>query len=206
MRRIKELGTWDLVLRPADSNIVGCKWVQVPGVDYVDTFAPVAKFSTLRTLLALAASHDETIYMKQPPNFIDAEKPTHVCRLARGLYGLRQSGRVWYQTLASAFKDLGFDVCAVDHAVFVSRGADGKVIVAASTDDLLMISERMERLGEVHWLLGVEIRRDREKRTLSLSQGAYVQTILGRFNLENANSVTSPMDPGAHLIASLSAR
>ena len=262
MRRIDELGTWELVLMPAEGNVVGCKWVykvkrdqkgevsrykarlvaqgftQVPGVDYVDTFAPVAKFSTLRILLALAASYDweihqmdvknaylngkltETIYMKQPPNFVDPEKPKHVCRLARGLYGLRQSGRVWYQTLARAFKDLGFDVCAVDHAVFVLREPGGKVIVAALTDDLLMISEHLKRLetvkrglekhfemtdlGEARWLLGVEIRRDRAKRTLSISQGAYVQTLLGRFSLESVNTVTSPMDPGVHLSKSQS--
>jgi hypothetical protein len=113
----------------------------------------------------------------------------------RGLYGLWQSGRVWYQTLAKAFKLLRFDVCAVDHAVFVLRKPEPKVIVAASTDDLLKISEclkqleavkrglenhfEMTDLGEVHWLLGVEIRHDHAKRTLSLSQGVYVQTILG---------------------------
>lgn len=66
-----------------------------------------------------------------------------------GLYGLRQSGRIWYQTLASAFKALGFDVCAVDHTIFVLRDTDGMVIVAASTDDLLMISEHMEKLETV---------------------------------------------------------
>ena len=262
IRRIAELRTWVLVPKPEAVNVVGCKWVykvkrdqkgevsrykarlvaqgftQVPGVDYVDTFAPVAKFSTLRVLLALAASYDweihqmdvknaylngkltETIYMRQPPDFIDEEHPKYVCRLARGLYGLRQSGRVWYQTLANAFKDLGFDVCAVDHAVFVSRKVEGKVIVAASTDDLLMISEFLDRLeavkrglekhfemtdlGEARWLLGVEIRRDRAKRTLSLSQGAYMETIIGRFNLENANPVTTPMDPGMRLSKSQS--
>ena len=121
MCRIKELGTWDLVPKPADTNIVGCKWVykvkrdnkgevsrykarlvaqgftQVPGVDYIDTFAPVAKFPTLHVLLALAVTYDweihqmdvknaylngkltETIFMKQPLNFIDAKKPSHVC-------------------------------------------------------------------------------------------------------------------------------
>ena len=215
MCHIKELGTWDLVLKPTDTNIVGCKWVyklkrdqkgevsrykarlvaqgftQVPGVDYIDTFAPVAKFLTLHVLLTLAASHDweihqmdvknaylngkltETIYMKQPLNFVNPENPTHVCRLACGLYGLQQSGCVWYQTLVRAFKTLSFNVCAVDHAVFMSHKPVGKVIVATSTDDLLMISEHLGRLkevkqglekhfemtdlGEAHWLLGVEI-------------------------------------------------
>jgi hypothetical protein len=257
MRRIKELGTWVLVPKPAEVNVVGCKWVyklkrdakgnitrykarlvaqgftQVPGVDYVDTFAPVAKFSTLRVLLALAAHNDwevhqmdvknaylngtltETIFMRQPPGFIDAGNPKHVCRLVRGLYGLRQSGRVWYQMLTHAFKDLRFAVCAVDHTVFVSQGVEAKVIVGASTDDLLMISESLDRLervkrglekhfemtdlGEVHWLLGVEIRHDRANRTLSLSQGAYTKTILARFNLENASTVAMPMDPGQRL-------
>ena len=204
-----------MVLKPTNTNIVGCKWVykvkrdnkgevsrykarlvaqgftQVPRVDYIDTFAPVAKFSTLRVLLTLAATYNweihqmdvknaylnekltETIFMKQPLNFIDAEKPLHVCRLMCSLYGLRQSGRMWYQTLTNTFKALNFDVCAVDHAVFVSCDVDGRVIVAASTNDLLMISESMEwlekvkrglekhfemtDLGEAHWFLGVEI-------------------------------------------------
>jgi hypothetical protein len=127
---------------------------------------------------------------------------------------------VWYQTLATAFKALGFNVCAVDHAVFVLCEPEVKVIVAVSTDDLLMISKCQKRLeavkrglknhfemtdlGEACWLLGVEIRHDHTKRTLSLLQGVYVQTILGQFNLENTNTVTTPMDPGVHLSKSQS--
>ena len=161
-----------------------------------------------------------TIYMKQPPNFVDSAKSAHVCRLAHGLYGLWQSGHIWYQTLASTFKVLGFEVCTVDHAIFVSHDVEGKVIVAALTDNLLMISNHLKKievvkrglekhfemtdLGEAHWLLGVEIRQDCMKRTLSLSQGVYVQTLLSRFSLEKANTVTSPMDPGVHLSKSQS--
>ena len=138
----------------------------------------------------------------------------------RGLYGLQQSGHVWYQTLARAFKELGFDMRAVDHAIFVRCKPKGKVIVATSTDNLLMISEHLKRLevvkrglkkyfkmtdlGEARWLLGVEIRCNCAKRTLSLSQSVYVQTILGQFSLEKANTVTSPMDLGVHLTKSQS--
>jgi hypothetical protein len=257
MSRIQQLGTWELVPKPEGVNIIGCKWVykvkrdqngdvsrykarlvaqgftQVPGVNYIDTFAPVAKFSMLRILLALAAQEDlevhqmdmknaylngkltETIYMRQPPGFINANHPKHMCRLVCSLYGLRQSGRVWYQTLTNAFKDLGFAVCMVDHAVFISHGKEGKVIVRASMDDLLIISNSINRvnetkrrlekhfemtdLGEVKWLLGMEIRRDRARRTLSLSQSAFVKMIVGRFNLEDANTVTTPMDPSVKL-------
>ena len=56
---------------------------------------------------------------------------------------------MWYQTLARAFKELGFDMCTVDHTIFVLRKPKGKVIVAASTDNLLMISEHLKRLEVV---------------------------------------------------------
>lgn len=62
----------------------------------------------------------------------------------------------------------------------------------------------MTDLGEVHWLLGVEIRCNRAKQMVSLSQGTYVQTLLGQFGLENVNTVTLPMDPGIHLSKSQS--
>lgn len=215
MRQIKELHTWVLIQKLAEANVVGCKWVyklkrdmngaitrykvrlvaqgftQVPGIDYIDTFAPVAKFSTLRILLVLAAHYDwevhqmemknanlngeltKTIYMCEPPGFINSINPKHMCRLVCSLYGLRQSRCVWYQTLVHTFKDLGFTVCAVDHTVFVLCDKGENVIIAVSMDDLLMLSKSLERLtgvkcglekhfemtdlGKVHWLLGVEI-------------------------------------------------
>ena len=127
---------------------------------------------------------------------------------------------MWYQTLARAFKELGFDMCMVDHTIFVLHKPNRKVIVAVSTDDLLMISKHLKKLeavkrglekyfkmtdlGEVCWLLGVEIQCDCVKRTLSLLQGMYVQMILGRLSLKKANTVTLLMDPGVHLIKSQS--
>jgi hypothetical protein len=146
-------GTWELVDTPYGVNIVRSKWVfkakkdaagnmvcykarlvtqgfsQVPGVDYFDTYAPVAKLQSIRAILAIATTCDlevhqidikgaylngtltdkESIYMRQPPGFADPAHPCHVCCLIKTLYGLKQSGRRWYQHLCETLIDnLGF--------------------------------------------------------------------------------------------------
>lgn len=157
---LETLKTWELVNPPADANIIGSKWVfrakkdaagnvvrykgwlvaqgfsQVPGVDYFDTFAPIAKLALIRSILAMAAVSDmelhqidivgaylyadlsECIYMHQPPGFHAPNSSGKVCHLLKTLYGLKQSGRRWYQKLVSILTKLGFKPCDVDQAVF----------------------------------------------------------------------------------------
>ena len=160
---LNDAGTWELIDPPTGVNIVGSKWVfkakkdaagnvihykarlvaqgfsQVPGVDYFDTFAPVAKLASIRAVLAIAAAQDmeihqidikgaylnrkltenERIYMKQPPSFIDPTYPYRVCYLKKTLYGLKQSRRHWYQRLCEILvNNLGFTRCNVDQSVF----------------------------------------------------------------------------------------
>ena len=132
---LKDAGTWELVDAPEGVNIVGSKWVfhakkdatgnvvhfkarlvaqgflQIPGVDYFDTFAPVACLASIRAILAIATMEDyeihqidikgaylngiltsnEVIFMKQPPGYA-TETPGKVCQLKKTLYGLKQSG------------------------------------------------------------------------------------------------------------------
>ena len=89
-------------------------FLQQPGVDFVDTFSLVVKQTTIHLVIALAVSHNwplrqldvecaflhgdlhETIFMAQPQGYIDTTKPTHVCRLIKSIYGLRQARRAWY--------------------------------------------------------------------------------------------------------------
>jgi hypothetical protein len=128
-------GTWDLVPRPQGSNVVTGKWVfthkfcadgtfdrykarwvlrgftQRPGVDYDETFSPVVKPATVRTVLATAVYHNwpiqqldvknvflhdtltETVYCCQPTGFTDPAHPDLVCHLRKSLYGLKQAPR-----------------------------------------------------------------------------------------------------------------
>jgi hypothetical protein len=132
---------WELVKRPSDHNVIGTKWVfrnkqdeigvivrnkarlvaqgytQVEGLDFDETFAPVARLETIQTLLAYATSHNiklyqmdvkstflndkinELIYVEHPPDFEDSKKPNHVYKLSNTLYGLKQEPHAWYERL-----------------------------------------------------------------------------------------------------------
>jgi len=252
---LKTAGTWVLEEAPAGANIVGSKWVfkakkdasgnvvcykarlvaqgfsQVPGVDYFDTYAPVAKLPSIRTVLAIANRHDmelhqvdikgaylngdltdaEVIFMKPPPGYAPEGLGTRVLRLRRTLYGLKQSGRRWYQKLTTIFVDsLGFRRCEVDQAVFYRRRGKSLTIVVVHVDDCTIaatarvlidefkakLREHVEitDLGELHWLLGIEVQRNRPARLLHLSQRSYIDAILRRFGFEDLKPVSIPMD------------
>ncbi|KAI5324664.1 hypothetical protein L3X38_033737 [Prunus dulcis] len=142
--------TWSLVPVTQGMNIIQCTWVykvkrNVDGViehhkarlvaqgynqkedlDYEEMFSPVVKPATIRTIWALAISHNrplqqldvrnallndvlhEELYMKQPLGFIDSFRPQYVCRLHKALYGLKQAPRAWFQRLHSFFRTQGF--------------------------------------------------------------------------------------------------
>ena len=146
-------GTWTLVPPNPHSNVVGCKWVfrikrkangsierykarlvakgfhQQHDIDYGDTFSPVIKPITIRTVLSLAVASNwdirqldvtntflhgvlsEDVYMTQPPGFVHSSYPTHVCHLRKALYGLKQAPRAWYSRLSNRLLHLGFHGC-----------------------------------------------------------------------------------------------
>jgi transposase InsO family protein len=252
---LKQAGTWATVPRPAGKNVVGCKWVfrlkrkadgsvdkykarlvargftQVYGVDYYDTYSPVARLASFRLILALAARYnweiaafdfnsaylngkldaDEEIYMEEPPGYESEEDA--VMRLLKALYGLKQAGRKWYKALAEVLADLGFRVCSADPGVFVARIMGHILILAVHVDDCAMtgssarliatyrgkLNDRyaLTDLGPVSWLLGIQVTRDRTARTISLSQEAYIGSIIARFGLTDAKSQSTPMIPTA---------
>jgi hypothetical protein len=148
--------TWELVDLPPGHKAVKSKWVfklksdgcyrarlvakgftQIPGIDYDETFSPVARFESLRLLLALAALEDweihqmdiksaflngvldKEIYMEQPQGFVTAGQETKVCRLKKAIYGLKQASRAWNQQFHGVLNELGFMWTYTDAGIYV---------------------------------------------------------------------------------------
>ncbi|WVZ93922.1 hypothetical protein U9M48_039872 [Paspalum notatum var. saurae] len=156
---------WDLVEPPPKCRPIGTKWVfkykqgengmVKEGIDYEETFAPVAHLEAIRILLAFAASKgfkmqqmdvmssflngfiEEEVYVRQPPGFESARFPDRVYKLKKALYGLKQAPKAWYARLKSFLLKSGFVIGSVDKTLFLlSRGGD-TLIVQIYVDDII---------------------------------------------------------------------
>jgi len=153
---------------------------------------------------------DEEIYMQPPPGY--EGQGENVMRLRKSLYGLKQAGRKWYEALARALVDLGFRITQADPGVFYLRMEIHIIILVIHVDDCVITGScarliatykakfnsryALTDLGPVSWLLGIKVTRNREDRTISLSQTTYINTMLERFALTDAKPYRSPMVPG----------
>ena len=131
---------------------------QQVGIDCGDTFSPVVKPATIRIVLTLALAHSwsihqldvqnaflhgtlaETVYMHQPYGFRDPSYPTHVCRLQKSLYGLKQSPRAWYQRFTNFVSSMGFNHSQCGHSLFIYSKGDDMAFILLYVDDILLIT------------------------------------------------------------------
>ena len=138
------------------ARLVAKGFTQIPGQDFTFTFAPVARWDSIRSLLCIATINDfeirqldvktaylngpleEEIYMKAPDGF-DFSSP--FWRLRKGLYGLRQAGRQWYLTLHDAYTNLGYTRCQSDWSVYMRKSSSGFTMSATSVDDIILASD-----------------------------------------------------------------
>ncbi|GAQ93583.1 putative retrotransposon protein [Klebsormidium nitens] len=146
---------------------------------------------------------EETIYMKQPQGY-EQGGPEMVCLLKRSLYGLRQAPRAWYLRLKEELGLLEFGASVADAALFVGEVDGEEVFLLVWVDDILIATRGKDRvakmkahlartfdmrnLGEATYFLGMELARDREARTLKLTQKKQTGELLGRHGLAGAGA------------------
>ena len=245
--------TWDLVPLPSGRKPIGSRWVfkvkygangeverfkarlvakgyaQRPGIDYDETFSPVVKFQSIRTLLAFAIQNDmllhqmevvtaflngtleEDIYLEQPDGYVEQGKEDLVCKLRKSLYGLKQSSRCWNKAFTEFMKSIGFNQSTADPCIYVRDTC----IVAVYVDDLIIATKtpeemqevkqllssqfQMKDMGELHYCLGITIEQDKAERSIGLHQKQYLLKMLKKFKLEDAKPVSTPADPNVKL-------
>jgi hypothetical protein len=168
---------WHLVLR-TNQNVVGTRWVfynkqdehgvvtrnkalvakwysQVKGLDFDETYAPVARLESIRILLAYATYHGfklyqmdvksaflnvhikEEMYVEQPPSFEDSAYPSHVYKLSKTLYGLKQAPRAWYECLSDFLITNGFKVGKTDPTLFTKIIYKDLFVCQIYVDDII---------------------------------------------------------------------
>ncbi|GJX63889.1 ribonuclease H-like domain-containing protein [Tanacetum coccineum] len=224
--------TWTLVPRPPDTNIVRCMWLfrhkyladgtlsrykarlvangstQLEGVDVDETFSPVVKPGTIRTVLSLAASRhwpihqldvknaflhgdlSETVYMHQPPGFRDSVHPDYVCLLQRSLYGLKQAPRAWFQRFASYITRVGFSHSRCDSSLFIYRQRTDTAYLLLYVDDIVLTASSEILLQQIIRSLHQEF---------SMTDLGPLNYFLNRAHMVNCNPSQTPIDTGSKL-------
>lgn len=207
------------------ARLVARGFSQQEGVDYHDTFAPVAKHTSMRVLLSLAASEDfeihqadvetaflipkldEEVYMRLPDG--------QTVRLQKCLYGLKQSPRVWNTEINTFLLSLGLTSSPADPCIYSGIVFGSKVYLGLYVDDLVIACKSLDvlaklkkslntqftitDLGEMKYCLGFEITRHRSDRSIVMHQQSYIHQILHRANMTTCKPARSPLDASVKL-------
>ncbi|GJY65446.1 retrovirus-related pol polyprotein from transposon TNT 1-94 [Tanacetum coccineum] len=135
---------------------------QEEGIDFEESFAPVASLEAIRIFLAFAAHMNmviyqmdvktmflngnlwEEVYVSQPDGFVDPDNPNHVCKLKKALYGLKQAPRVWYDMLSSFLISQDFSKASVDPTLFICKEGKELLLVQIYIDDIIFAASTLE--------------------------------------------------------------
>ena len=190
-KSLKLARTWRTVDHPPSHNVISCWWVfrlkrkangsmnkykvrlvargftQVPGLDYTDTYAPVARLASFQTILTLTAcqdwnidafdfnsaylngevGEDKEIYMKEPLGYKTSGEDS-IKHLQKAIYRLKQAGRKWYNALTHVLTDIGFHVSSADPRVFVAHKGEHILILTAHVDDCIITGSSPELIQD----------------------------------------------------------
>eukprot|EP00253_Pinus_taeda_P022953 PITA_22953 len=210
LEQIEKNNTWEFVPRPNDKNVIGTKWIlknklnengdvirnkarlvckgyaQQEGINFAETFAPVARLEAIRMFLTLYSFQkfklyqmdvkstflngdlEEEVYIEQPYGFIIRNDPKLVCRLIKALYGLKQAPTACNEE-------------------------------AISQNFALVMQKEFEMslLGELTYFLGLQVQQNKD--SIFLSQTKYLKQILKKYGMEDSKPVCTPMVTGCNL-------
>ncbi|RVW71923.1 Retrovirus-related Pol polyprotein from transposon TNT 1-94 [Vitis vinifera] len=248
--------TWDLVTLPPGQSVVGCKWIykiktrfdgsverykaslvakgftQEYEIDYEETFAPVARISSVRALLVVAAARkwdlfqmdvknaflngdlSEEVYMQPPPGLsVESNK---VCHLRRALYGLKQAPRAWFAKFSSSIFRLGYTASPYDSALFLRRTDKDTILLILYVDDMIItgddlsgiqelkdfLSEQFEMKDLGHLSYFLGLEITHSTNGLYITQAKYASDLLSQAGLTDSKTVDTPVELNAHLTPS----
>ena len=203
--------------------------------DYTKTTSPTARMESWRILLHIAASldwdaqqiniktaflgrllpDDEVQYMEQPQGFEEKGKEEWVWKIQQGLYGMKQSSRIWNQTMNKQMLSWGFTRLSCESCIYYWNSDSGTIVSAVQVNDFLSIASNGEEnehfknqmrrvwtisdLGTICFVVKITITRDRPNHAVFLSQTALIDKIVAQFGQKSASPAPVPMDPGLKL-------
>nr|GEY40701.1 retrotransposon protein, putative, Ty1-copia subclass [Tanacetum cinerariifolium] len=219
---MKENEVWILVELPPNGKTIGSKWLfkkktdmdgnvhtykarlvakgytQSPGIDYEETFSPVADIRAIRILITIAAYYDYEIWqMDVKTAFLN------------GYLNKEQASRQWNKRFDDDIKKFGFTQNRDEPCVYLKASGSNITFLILYVDDILIMGNNismlksvktylgrcfaMKDLGEAAYILGIKIYRDRSRRLIGLCQSAYIEKILKRYFMENFKRGSIPM-------------
>lgn len=199
-------------------------FTQQYGIDYEETFSPVVKFTSVRSILAMAAAEglktkqfdvttaflygelSEDIYMKQPQGYEDGTE--NVCRLLKSLYGLKQASRCWNHKFTKFLQSFDLKATTSDTCVFVSQNDNRKIVLGIFIDDGIIAATDERDISNLieHLTKHFEIRVLDAKYFIGLeidqkldgsihvSQRAYAKKVLSKFRMIDCHAVSTPAE------------
>jgi hypothetical protein len=181
--QIEKNDTWELVPRPKNKNVISTKWVfmnklnedgqvtrnkarlvckgyaWIEGIDFEETFSPVARMEAICFVLAYACSKnvkvyqmdvkssflngelEEEVYIEQPEGFQLSKNTNYVCKLKKALYGIKQAPRAWYSRLDKYLQQVGFRKGSVDNNLYIKVIQGNILLIEVYVDDIIFGSD-----------------------------------------------------------------
>ena len=203
-------------------------FLQKYGISFTDTFAPMSRMPSIRIMMVFCAQYgflafqldvetaylnaplDHDIYIEQPPGF--SKDKSKVCLLRKSLYGLKQSAKLWNDTIHNFLLRLGFTQSNADLCLYMKHCTEGMLFLIIWVDDIIILSNNVRMvntfkeqiskeytvkdLGRLKYFLGIEF--NMTDQSVQMSQSGYCKSILERFGMMDASPMKIPCEKNIH--------